>query len=92
MIVRQHDSSRKKNITLSQFGTASCLKGHSWQNSLSNCVLELDLIMQKHVSIISSYSFVNERSRGLHCQSIKEGFSVVVVDVFVLHEEADSSM
>ena len=48
--------------------------------------------MQKHVSIMSSYSFLNERSRGLHCQSIKEGFSVVVVDVFVLHEKADSSM
>jgi len=60
---------------------AACLKGHSGEICLSNYVLDLELKMPEHFSRILSYFFSNERSRGLHCYSIK-GDSVLLLPVF----------
>ena len=70
---------------------AACLKGHSCEDWLSNCVLDLDLNMPKHLSSILNYFFSNERSCGLHCYSIK-GNWVPLLSVFSLQEQTGSSM
>ena len=49
----------------------SRLKGHSCEIYLSNYALDFELKMPKHFSSILSSFFSNERSRGLHCHSIK---------------------
>ena len=60
----------------------SRLKGHSCKRCLSHYVLDLDLNMPKHFSSILNYFFSNERSRGLHCYSIRGHWVLLLSVVF----------
>ena len=59
----------------------SSLKGHSCKRCLSN-VLDSDLKMPKHFSSILNNFFSNERSRGLHCYSIKGDWVLLLSFIF----------
>ena len=66
-------------------------QGHSCKRCLSNYELDLEPKMPKHfLSILSSFSS-NERSRGLHCYSIKVDW-VPLLSVFFVQENTGSLM